>query len=94
MVTDESGLGARIFHPGELLNQGGAAMAPSLRACAVLDLGSRINWYYLLLTLLDSFIRADALVLVRFYATAHSLNFNADNDPAVRRVRMVVLSYL
>ena len=94
MVTDESGLGARIFHPGELLDQGRATKAPSLRACAVLDLGSRINWYYLLLTLLDSFIRADALVLVRFHAMAHTVDFTVDNYAVVDCLCVVLLSIM
>ena len=94
MAVDESGVGARIFHPRELLRQRRAAMAAKLAACAVLDLGSRTDWCYLLLTISDSFFRADALVLVRFYATTHSLNFTADNGPIVGCVCMVVLSYL
>ena len=87
-------MGSGILHPGELCRQGRAAMAPNLTACAVLDLGSRINRSYLLLTISDSFFRADALVLVRFYATSHSLDFGVDNGPIVGRVCMVVLSYL
>ena len=94
LAADESRLGARIFHPGELLGRGRAAMAPNFTACTVLDLGSRINRHHLLLTIPDSFFRADALVLVWFYATAHSLNYGPDNGSVVGRVCMVVLSYL
>ena len=69
-------------------------MEAKLTACAVLDLGFRIDWSDLLLAIPDSFFRHDALVLVWFYATAHSLDFNSNNGPIVGRVCMVVLSYL
>ena len=69
-------------------------MAPNINACAASNTDAGITRSYLLLTLSNSQLRANALVLVRFHQTTHSLNFTADNDPAVNRICLAVLPYM
>ena len=66
-------------------------MAGELFARAAVDPAAGISRTDLLLTLFNSFVCTDALVLVRLHQTSHSHYFSANNDAVVSRVRMGLL---
>ena len=69
-------------------------MAFDIVTCANPDQYAGANRANLVLALSDSLLRTNALVLVWFYATAHSVYFVSNNDTAVSRVRVAIFPYL
>ena len=92
MDRDAPGLGCGVLHPCELLGCGRTAMAAKDISCATPDSRAGIDWTDVLLAVSDSLVCADALVLVRFHAMAHAVDFAVDNNAVIDRLCVVVLS--
>ena len=66
-------------------------MASEVVDRAAVDPAAGISRADVILTLFNSFVCTDALVLVRLHQTSHSHYFSANNDAVVSRIRMGLL---
>ena len=85
LAADAPGVGRWILHTRKLLGRGRTALA-TIVTRAAFDPDARVNRVDLILTLFNSLVCADALVLVWLHQTSHSHYFSANNDAAIRRV--------
>lgn len=91
MDRDAPGVGCGVLHPRKLFGRGGTTMAAKLVTCATPDSRAGIDWTDLLLVVFNSLVCANALVLVRIHAMAHTLDLAVDNNAVVGGLCVVVL---
>src|ERR1041385_7291033 len=91
LALDAPGVGRRVLHTRKLCGHERAALAPTSFTRAAPDSLTGISRSDLILTLPDAFVRADALVLVRFHKATHPHHLVTDPNTAVRRVCVAVL---